>query len=66
MKDFKDNIKGIISKLTKDSRSVFSHKIFFEAGEAGIGEWAVVESLNLLKEEKCIDEPIPGVIKRNF
>lgn len=39
-------------------------KVLFEAGEFGIGETYVNESLKLLKEEKFIQEPVPGVIKR--
>lgn len=66
MRDFKESVKGIISKLTKDSKSVFSQKVFYEAGEEGIGELAVIESINMLKEDRSIEEPIPGLIKRNF
>ncbi len=64
MSDFKEAVKSIITRLTKDSRSVFSEKVFFEAGESGIGEAYVNESLKLLKEERYILEPVPGVIKR--
>ncbi len=64
MKDFKETVKGIISKLTKNSSSVFSDKVFFEAGEIGIGETYVHESLKVLKEENFIKEPIPGLLKR--
>lgn len=64
MKDYKSTIKDIIAKFTQDRKSVFSQKIFSEASEFGIGEGTVVESLNLLKEENFIHEPIPGVLKR--
>lgn len=64
MKDYKDQIKDMISKFTQNSTSVFSQKIFSEAGEFGIGEFAVTESLKSLKEENFIHEPVPGVLKR--
>lgn len=64
MKEFKGVIKDIISKLTRDSSSVFSQKVFSEAGEFGIGEGIVIENIKLLKDEQFIQEPIPGVLKR--
>ena len=65
VRDFKDSIKDIISKLTLESRSVFSQKVFSEAGEIGIGEDYVANSIRSLKDENFICEPIPGVLKRN-
>ncbi len=62
--DFKDKIKGLISKFTQNSSSVFSDIIISEAGEAGIGEEYVNKSIKTLKDENFISEPIPGVLKR--
>ncbi|MFH0752716.1 MAG: hypothetical protein V1914_03935 [archaeon] len=64
MKDYKTTIKDIISKFTQHSSSVFSQKVFSEAGEFGIGEGIVNENIKLLKDEKFIHEPIPGLLKR--
>lgn len=64
MKDYKNAVKDIIAKLTQDRSSVFSQRVFSEASEFGIGEGSVIESLNLLKEENFIHEPVPGVLKR--
>lgn len=66
MQDFKDSIRVIISKLTLESKSVFSQKVLFEAGEIGIGENYVHQSIKSLKDENFICEPIPGVLKRNI
>ncbi len=66
MKEFKGIIKDIISKFTRESSSVFSQKVFSEAGEFGIGEGIVTENIKLLKDEHFIHEPVPGVLKRNL
>ena len=46
----KDKVKGIIEKLTEETNSVFSHKIYDLAAEFGIGEGHVKTSLQELEE----------------
>ncbi len=60
----KDKVKGIIEKLTEDTNSVFSQKIYDLAAEFGIGEGHVKSSLQELEEDKYITEPVIGVIKK--
>ena len=62
--DTKTSIRGIIDKLTKESRSVFSEKVFYIAGEMGIGEMIVQDCLQQLMEENYITEPMQGVLRR--
>ena len=44
-KDIKTDIKNIVDKLTNDTNSVFSEKIYNLAADLGIGEILVKESL---------------------
>ncbi len=62
--DTKTSVKGIIDKLTSDTRSTFSEKVFCLAGEFGIGEAIVQDCLNQLKEENFICEPMCGVLRK--
>ncbi len=64
MTDTKASIKGIIEKLTTNTRSVFSEKVFNLAADLGIGEMLVSDSLNELMEEQYIAEPVRGVLRR--
>lgn len=63
-KDTKTSIRGIIEKLTLDTRSIFSHKVFDIAAEMGLGEMIVKDCLQQLMEEKFISEPMQGVLRR--
>ena len=62
----KDRLKTIIEKLTQKTMSVFSEKIFLEAGEVGIGEMHVQKMMDELMEEDFIMQPMRGVIKRKL
>ena len=62
----KENIQGIIEKLTREGRSVFSEKVYLLAAELGIGELLVQDCLKQLCEEKFICEPMRGVLKRQI
>ena len=64
MKDTKASIRGIIEKLTMETKSVFSHKVFDIAAEMGLGEIIVRDCLQKLVEENFISEPMHGVLKR--
>ena len=63
-KDIKEDVKNIVNKLTIDTSSVFSEKIYYLAGELGLGELLVKESLQELINDKFIAEPVMGIIKR--
>ena len=63
-KDTKASIRAIIEKLTLESRSVFSHKVFDIAGEMGLGEMIVKDCLQQLLDENFITEPMQGVLRR--
>lgn len=62
--DTKTSVKTIINKLTSDSKSTFSEKVYHLAGEFGIGEAIVQDCLNQLKEENFICEPMCGVLRK--
>jgi DNA replicative helicase MCM subunit Mcm2 (Cdc46/Mcm family) len=62
----KEKLKNIIEKLTRKSMSVFSEKIFLEAGELGIGEMHVQRMIDELLEEDYLMFPMRGVIKRKI
>ncbi|MBI5797491.1 hypothetical protein HZA98_01145 [Candidatus Woesearchaeota archaeon] len=64
MTDTKTSIRGIIEKLTCETRSVFAEKVFYIAGEMGIGEMIVKDCLSQLMEERFIVEPMQGVLRR--
>ena len=64
MTETKNSIKSIIEKLTADTKSVFSDKVFNLAADLGIGEILVQDSLHQLMEENFIAEPVRGVLKR--
>lgn len=63
-KDTKTSIRSIIEKLTLESKSVFSHKVFDIAAEMGLGEMIVRDCLQQLMEENFISEPMQGVLRR--
>ncbi len=63
-KDTKTSIRGIIEKLTLESRSVFSEKVYYVAAEMGLGEMIVQDCLQQLIQENFISEPMQGVLKR--
>ena len=63
-KDIKEDVKNIVNKLTIDTSSVFSEKVYYLAGELGIGELLVKESLQELINDKFIAEPVMGIIKK--
>lgn len=63
-KDTKASIRGIIEKLTSESRSVFSEKVYYVAAEMGLGEMIVRDCIQQLLDEKFISEPMQGVLKR--
>ena len=65
-KDTKASIRGIIEKLTSESRSVFSEKVYYIAGEMGLGEMIVKDCLQQLMDENFISEPMLGVLKRVY
>jgi len=60
----KDKVKTIIEKLTEDTKSAFSYKIYDLAAEFGIGETHVKTSIQELEKENYITEPVMGVIKK--
>ena len=62
----KEKLKTIIEKLTKTSRSVFSEKVFLEAGEFGLGEMHVQRMLDELMQENFIVQPMRGVLQRKI
>ncbi|MAG78121.1 hypothetical protein CL616_02020 [archaeon] len=63
-KDIKTDIKNIVDKLTNDTNSVFSEKIYNLAADLGIGEILVKESLLELMDDNYICEPVMGIIKK--
>ncbi len=63
-KDTKTSIRGIIEKLTLESKSVFSEKVYYVAAEMGLGEMIVKDCLQQLMDENFISEPMMGVLKR--
>ena len=63
--DAKVSVKVIIDKLTLDSRSVFSEKVYNIAAEMGLGEYIVQDCLQQLMAENYICEPVIGVLKKN-
>jgi DNA replicative helicase MCM subunit Mcm2 (Cdc46/Mcm family) len=64
MVDHKEKLKRIIEKMTQKRKSIFSEKVFLEAGEFGIGEMHVRKMIEELMEENYIVEPIKGVLQR--
>ena len=62
--DAKVSVKVIIDKLTLDSRSVFSEKVYNIAAEMGLGECIVQDCLQQLMVENYIVEPVMGVLKK--
>ena len=62
----KEKLKGIIEKMTQTTKSVFSEKVFLEAGEMGIGEMHVRKMIDELMEEDYIMQPMRGVLKRKI
>lgn len=60
----KEQIKNIITRLTSAKPTILAEKVFFVAGEFGIGDNIVKEIIQDLTNEKFISEPVPGVIKR--
>jgi hypothetical protein len=63
-KDIKEDVKNIVDKLTNDTNSVFSEKVYNLAADLGIGELLVKESLHELMDDNYICEPIMGIIKK--
>lgn len=59
----KERVKNILERLSRQSSSLFLDNIIAVAGEWGIGELQVLHSIDELKQENFISEPIPGVIK---
>jgi len=66
MDDLKGTVKNIIDRLTIDTNSVFSEKLFLEAGEQGIGEVYVKKALLELQEDKSVEEVFNGKVIRNL
>ena len=64
MKEPKVHVKEIIQKLTIDTPSVLSEKIYNVAAEFGLGDMLVHDCLSQLVEENFISEPMQGVLKR--
>ncbi|MBI5871951.1 hypothetical protein HZB88_02600 [archaeon] len=60
----KEHVKNIIERLTSAKPIILAEKVFFVAGEFGIGENLVQEAIKELAEENFLAEPMPGVIKR--
>tara|TARA_Y100000310_G_C20451326_1_gene700881 strand:+ start:671 stop:862 length:192 start_codon:yes stop_codon:yes gene_type:complete len=60
----KEKVKGIIEKLTTETNSILSEKIYDLAAELGIGDLHVKDSIHELMEENYIDQPVLGVIKK--
>ncbi|MBS3170924.1 hypothetical protein J4223_04050 [Candidatus Woesearchaeota archaeon] len=63
--DAKVSVKVIIDKLTLDTKSIFSEKVYNIAAELGLGECIVHDCLHQLLEENYICEPVCGVLKKN-
>ncbi|MEK6864592.1 MAG: hypothetical protein AABX27_04815 [Nanoarchaeota archaeon] len=49
-------VKTIISRLTQNSPSVFYDRVFYEAGDVGIGDSAVKEVITELKKENYLED----------
>ena len=65
MDNLKGSVKSIIERLTKENATIFSEKLFLEAGEMGIGETYVRKALQELQEEKYVEQVFNSkVIKR--
>ena len=64
MTDTKASVRGIIDKLTVQTPSILSEKVFNIAAELGIGDLLVQDSLNQLIDENFITMPMAGVVKR--
>jgi len=62
--DAKVAIKTIVEKLTANTKSVFSDKVFTLAADLGIGEMLVQDSIKQLVDENFIREPVMGVLQR--
>ena len=62
--DTKDRVRTIIEKLTANTTSVFSEKVYNLAADVGIGDMLVLDCLQSLKEDRFISEPVMGVLKR--
>lgn len=61
----KHMVKTIVNRLTQSSPSVFYEKVFYEAGEIGIGDSAVRQVINQLKQENYLEEFLEqGVLRR--
>jgi len=60
----KEKVKGIIDKLTTETNSILSEKIYDLAAELGIGDLHVKDSIHELMDENYIDQPVLGVIKK--
>ena len=64
MKDTKSTVKTIIEKLTADTKSILSEKVFNIAADRGIGDVLVKDSIQELVEDNFIAIPIHGVLRR--
>ncbi len=66
MDNLKSTVKSIIDKLTVNTNSVFSEKLYLEAGELGIGEVYVRKALDELQQDKSVEEVFNGKVIRNL
>tara|TARA_Y100000310_G_scaffold339045_1_gene430501 strand:- start:2849 stop:3046 length:198 start_codon:yes stop_codon:yes gene_type:complete len=62
--DTKTTVKVIIEKLTADTKSILSEKVFNLAADRGIGDIIVKDSIQQLVEENFISVPVHGVLRR--
>ena len=62
--DTQKKIIEIIEKLTSNTSSILSEKVFNIAAEVGIGDNLVNDCLEQLIEDKYIAVPVHGVIKK--
>ena len=58
------SIRKIIDKLTMQSTTVLSEKVFNLAAEMGIGDALVKDCLDQLAKEKYISMPMHGLLKK--
>ncbi len=63
--DAKVSVKVIVDKLTLETKSIFSEKVYNIAAEMGLGECIVQDCLQQLMAENYICEPVCGVLRKN-
>jgi hypothetical protein len=63
-RDNKTTVQNIIEKLTGNSSSILSEKVFNIAAESGLGDLIVKDCIKQLVEENFVAEPVRGVLRK--